>query len=152
MVGSIKNRIAGESGNLFTVSPLRFLIFLFLFGHAELVSASLKSNNSTNPGDSAKNKYDINDPRNPHCPCHQYQKLADEEYAKLQSKEKKGIVSILNGGSQNSGKNLGKQNGSANLFWFYHKKKKFAGKNPKAKGYGKMKYKISDKLSRCFHF
>lgn len=27
--------------------------------------------------------FDINDPRNPHCPCHKYQKLADEEYAKL---------------------------------------------------------------------
>ncbi len=30
--------------------------------------------------DSTKTKYDINDPRNPNCPCHQYQKIADEEY------------------------------------------------------------------------
>ena len=28
-------------------------------------------------------KYDINDPRNPNCPCHKYQKLADEEYKKM---------------------------------------------------------------------
>jgi hypothetical protein len=28
-------------------------------------------------------KYDINDPRNPLCPCHKYQKLANEEYDKL---------------------------------------------------------------------
>ncbi len=32
--------------------------------------------------DSTKTKYDINDPRNPNCPCHQYQKMADEEYQK----------------------------------------------------------------------
>lgn len=32
--------------------------------------------------DSIKTKYDINDPRNPNCPCHQYQKIADEEYQK----------------------------------------------------------------------
>ena len=30
--------------------------------------------------DSTKTKYDINDPRNPNCPCHKYQKIADEEY------------------------------------------------------------------------
>lgn len=28
-------------------------------------------------------KFDITDPRNPKCPCHKYQKLADEEYRKL---------------------------------------------------------------------
>jgi hypothetical protein len=27
--------------------------------------------------------FDINDPRNPNCPCHKYQKQADEEYKKL---------------------------------------------------------------------
>jgi hypothetical protein len=36
--------------------------------------------------DSLKSKYDINDPRNPKCPCHKYQKLADEEYKQLLSK------------------------------------------------------------------
>ncbi|MBK9285997.1 MAG: hypothetical protein IPM51_17005 [Sphingobacteriaceae bacterium] len=30
-----------------------------------------------------QSNYDINDPRNPNCPCHKYQKLADEEYKKL---------------------------------------------------------------------
>lgn len=28
-------------------------------------------------------KYDINDPRNPDCPCHKYQKIADREYENL---------------------------------------------------------------------
>jgi hypothetical protein len=31
-------------------------------------------------GDTTKVKYDINDPRNPDCPCHKYQQMADEEY------------------------------------------------------------------------
>jgi hypothetical protein len=35
----------------------------------------------------SQNNFDINDPRNPHCPCHKYQKLADEEYRKLKEKE-----------------------------------------------------------------
>ncbi|MFO0356336.1 MAG: hypothetical protein ACK50A_05230 [Sphingobacteriaceae bacterium] len=33
-------------------------------------------------GDSLKT-YPLNDPRNPNCPCHQYQKLADEEYKRM---------------------------------------------------------------------
>ena len=35
--------------------------------------------------------FDINDPRNPHCPCHKYQKLADEEYKKLMATKNKGV-------------------------------------------------------------
>jgi len=31
---------------------------------------------------SAQTTYNINDPRNPDCPCHTYQKQAEEEYAK----------------------------------------------------------------------
>ncbi|MGB3948105.1 MAG: hypothetical protein WBM13_08970 [Bacteroidia bacterium] len=51
------------------------LIVLFTF-----VSTSLKAVNDT-----LKKKqpvYDLNDPRNPNCPCHKYQKLADEEFLK----------------------------------------------------------------------
>lgn len=33
--------------------------------------------------DSTKNKFPIDDPRNPNCPCHKYQEQADREYAKL---------------------------------------------------------------------
>ena len=31
----------------------------------------------------AQTSFDINDPRNPQCPCHKYQKLADDEFKKL---------------------------------------------------------------------
>ncbi len=35
-----------------------------------------------------KQVFDLNDPRNPDCPCHKYQKMANEEYEKLQKKNK----------------------------------------------------------------
>jgi len=43
---------------------------------------TVKSQNSEN--------YPITDPRNPHCPCHKHQKLADEEYARKSNNGHKG--------------------------------------------------------------
>jgi hypothetical protein len=44
------------------------------------------------PGtDSLKTKFDLNDPRNPDCPCHKYQHQADLEYAALHPEEFPGI-------------------------------------------------------------
>jgi len=40
--------------------------------------------------DSTKQQYALNDPRNPDCPCHKYQKLAEEEYNELLKKGGKG--------------------------------------------------------------
>jgi hypothetical protein len=37
--------------------------------------------------DSLSVKFPINDPRNPNCPCHTYQKLADDEFNKLSGNE-----------------------------------------------------------------
>jgi hypothetical protein len=48
-------------------------------------------------GDSLKGKYGINDPRNPKCPCHNYQKLADDEYKILLAKLNKDSKQIDNG-------------------------------------------------------
>ena len=39
--------------------------------------------------DSTKTKYELNDPRNPNCPCHKYQKLADEEFKLRQTQQTK---------------------------------------------------------------
>jgi hypothetical protein len=48
-------------------------------------------------------EFDINDPRNPGCPCHKYQKLADEEYKKLlASAEKKNEITISENGTSSS--------------------------------------------------
>jgi hypothetical protein len=54
-----------------------FILFVFQLGFANALS--LKE-------DSLSAKYSINDPRNPNCPCHQYQKLADDEFNKLLGK------------------------------------------------------------------
>lgn len=35
-----------------------------------------------------KQVFDLNDPRNPDCPCHKYQKMADDEFEQLQKKNK----------------------------------------------------------------
>lgn len=62
--------------------PLRFIIFLLFISTISF----------------AQSQYDINDPRNPDCPCHKLQKIADEEFAQLNSgsgisyhKKRKGI-------------------------------------------------------------
>lgn len=42
--------------------------------------------------------YSINDPRNPNCPCHQYQKLADDEFKNLAANsDKKNSEAIVAG-------------------------------------------------------
>lgn len=35
-----------------------------------------------------KQVFDLNDPRNPDCPCHKYQKMADDEFEQLKKKKK----------------------------------------------------------------
>lgn len=62
------------------------LLFLFLL----FLSFSFSAQTSS---------YDINDPRNPNCPCHKYQKLADEEYAKLIRAGNKGNGAITGKGN-----------------------------------------------------
>ncbi|HXC03214.1 MAG TPA: hypothetical protein VNZ86_00605 [Bacteroidia bacterium] len=57
-----------------------FLFFLMLlFCHP----AGLKA--STGPGKDSSKVYALDDPRDPDCPCHHYQELADKEYAKLKA-------------------------------------------------------------------
>lgn len=74
------------------VPALFVLMMLFLFSsnlHAE-ASNALDSAGTTDPSAQTKTilpdtgKYDLNDPRNPDCPCHKAQKLADDEYRNSQ--------------------------------------------------------------------
>lgn len=69
------------------VSPF---VFFFL-----LVSFHNKAAASINTKDSLKTKYDINDPRNPRCPCHYYQHLAQKEFDKLEKEKNKLQVKTL---------------------------------------------------------
>jgi hypothetical protein len=59
-----------------------FLIVVFFLG-IKILNASVAK------GDSLKTKYELNDPRNPNCPCHKYQKLADEEFKLRQTQQTK---------------------------------------------------------------
>ena len=59
------------------------LIFIsyFILGHHDSVIA----------GDTLKEKYPIDDPRNPNCPCYSYQKLAEKEFHKWKTNENIGM-------------------------------------------------------------
>ncbi|MGZ3885757.1 MAG: hypothetical protein ACXVPQ_10550 [Bacteroidia bacterium] len=59
---------------------LALVLLVFLV----LPSNSFSENENSPFTDSTKTKYALNDPRNPDCPCHKYQKLADDEFKKLQ--------------------------------------------------------------------
>jgi hypothetical protein len=41
-------------------------------------------------------KYDLNDPRNPDCPCHKLQKQAEDEYKQIQMENNTGNEFVLN--------------------------------------------------------
>jgi hypothetical protein len=91
------NKSARRHGRIFLV-PALLIIFLgsqFLMPvRAESKTTSNLSTASTDP-DSTKQKYELNDPRNPDCPCHAAQKLAEEEYRKQQEQN------AINNGKQN---------------------------------------------------
>lgn len=70
--------------------------------------------------------YPITDPRNPHCPCHKYQKLADEEYARL-----------IRNGHKSNGEFIGKANSRVSKI---HK--------TRIEKYRKQKHRIKDKMHR----
>jgi hypothetical protein len=113
------------------------LCFLLLFG-VQLLRASKGAGT-----DSTKNKFSINDPRNPDCPCHKYQKEADKEYAQLLQKSDEHKLNAEATSNTFSNTKKIKPGYSFKLFFG-------AKKNRKSKMV-KKKY-FRDKLSRCFHF
>ena len=81
---------------------LRLFILLLLF-----------SQNALSQKNIGNQQYDINDPRNPNCPCHQYQKMADDEYNQNQ-KNKQVNQFAVNNNNFNQEDNSGNDN-SANI-------------------------------------
>ena len=63
----------------FSVFPYFFLLFVLFF---------IKGNEAHSQDNNLKTFFDINDPRNPDCPCHGRQKLAEKEFEKLKAKNK----------------------------------------------------------------
>ncbi|MBL7913340.1 MAG: hypothetical protein JNJ41_19915 [Bacteroidia bacterium] len=101
-------------------------------------------------------KFDITDPRNPKCPCHKYQKLADEEYRKLLGREVKIKTDNTNSNYSNtfSGKNelTSKNTSGTKKFrsrkWahsFFNLKKKKGAKKRKAR-------RLRRDNTTCYHF
>lgn len=53
--------------------------------------------------------YNINDPRNPNCPCHKYQKLADDEFKNLlANSDKKNTEAIVVSAEKKISEEIGK--------------------------------------------
>ncbi len=69
---------------LFKMKQFKIILILFIISY---YSKATRFNN-----DSLKNKYELNDPRNPNCPCHKYQKLAEEEFKKLNQNNTNAIT------------------------------------------------------------
>ncbi len=142
----------------------QFYLFLFLFSFF-ILSAQ----------DSLKTNYNLNDPRNPNCPCHKYQKLADDEFKKIlasANNNQRKLNSEINfsPNSVNQNKINFNQSDFSNLklsesigykhkkyfSLFKHKRKK------KIKNYSKIRrafdvkhweiLKRSRKLNSCFHW
>ncbi len=119
------------------VNKYLVMSFLLLFG-AQLLCAS----NGVET-DSLKNKFPLNDPRNPNCPCHKYQQQADKEYAKLlyRPSEQKSDLEAKG----NAFGDVKKVKRAHTFKWFLG-----STKNNKSKAAKKKCFR--DKLSRCFHF
>jgi hypothetical protein len=66
----------------------KFIVNFFKLSILLLFFLPLASFSQT--GDSTK-LFPLNDPRNPNCPCHQHQKLADEEFKKLMNDQQNDV-------------------------------------------------------------
>jgi hypothetical protein len=72
------------------------LRFIFLFFLIPVLSFS-----SVVRSDTTKQQYPLNDPRNPDCPCHKYQKLAEDEFNKGQHNENINSNNVIKNHSNN---------------------------------------------------
>jgi hypothetical protein len=129
---------------------LMVLVFVFLGIHGKA---------SINGGDTSRTSYPINDPRNPNCPCHLYQKIADDEYRQLLNRtDQSNSTSILAetnhhemGSETKSNAKRSSRYGSQFKIKFtsFHNKK--VNTKRKAKKHRKL-IKRNNTIDRCFNF
>lgn len=111
--------------------------------------------------DSTKTKYELNDPRNPDCPCHAAQKLADEEYRKLQ--EQNAINDVQDNADNQADVNKNTDHsGTSSSIGTKHYSKSYRALKHMNKLMKKMKRQMGKKnngtkkgkrrLVNCFHF
>lgn len=128
---------------------LKIIIFILICFQFSFANAIVKE-------DSLKSRFDMNDPRNPNCPCHKYQKLADEEYRKLLGKEiksdrenhKNNFNNSLAGGSDLNSTNKTGSKKFRSLKWghgFFDHKKKKSSKRRKTR-------RLRRGNTSCYHF
>jgi hypothetical protein len=98
MNGSETSHNSKRRRGISLVPVLLVLMFLFsLTSRAESFSSAVSDssgtvNEKTITPDTNTVKYDVNDPRNPDCPCHAAQKLADEEYRRSHEQNNPNLV------------------------------------------------------------
>lgn len=124
-----------------------FILFVFQLGFANALS--LKE-------DSLSTKFPLNDPRNPNCECHKYQKLADDEFDKLfgkgiavnSDKKKSNYTNSFTGNSDGNIKTIHaskKIRIRNNFFKFFDLKKKRKSKRTKVR-------RLRRDNTACYHF
>ncbi|MDP1800717.1 MAG: hypothetical protein Q8L81_05165 [Bacteroidota bacterium] len=101
-------------------------------------------------------KFDITDPRNPKCPCHKFQKLADDEYRKLLGEAIKVKTDNTNSNYSNtfSGKNEINSKNSVGTKKFRSKKWNHSFFNFKKKKGAKKRgvRRLRRDNTTCYHF
>lgn len=102
MILRISNSQHSKKGSFKKAVP-----FLFFLTVLFLITPGF-SFGDVNPDDSLKT-YPLNDPRNPNCPCHQYQKVADEEYKRMLGEQQ---IQVANNVVQASNTNVTASSGT----------------------------------------
>jgi hypothetical protein len=112
------------------------------------------------PPDSVSVSYPIDDPRNPACPCHQYQKIADEEYRQLLASNAKYNLTELNNTGTHELKDVHltetnvvyskKQQRRKHKFFFSYRKTSFT-KHRKKKQHKRIMIRFKS-IDDCFRF
>ncbi len=109
--------------------------------------------------DSTKTKYELNDPRNPNCPCHKYQKLADEEFKRLNKDfvEQKTSLTQAAAGIASAGNSSGnsiKTKHFKNLIFSHHRNRSYKIFNCNRGPRGKKRHfvRTNKNVSSCFRW
>ncbi len=119
---------------------IQLLLLFFLFFTCTIYATTFQTFK-----DSLKNKgkYNLDDPRNPNCPCHKQQKLAEEEYRKLIAQHK--IKPAAN--------NVADQNiVKIKIYSKRHRSSLFLFTKQSHKNKPKKNHKLIRDITACFHW
>ena len=126
-------------------SYLQFVILIVTFFISTLTMWGADLNR-----DSLKTRYKINDPRNPDCPCHLFQKIAEKEYAQFLIKVSSRKSTSSHHPEKDKYKRLLANSRNRDFRNVIHKKN-IKNKNKRSSQHGKHKFGFfkKDKLAAC---